>query len=384
MAFEHLNDALKQRKSAGLLRKRKVATMLQGALINIEGKELIDFSSNDYLGLQQSESVTSAWQKGLATYGNGSGASPLVTGFSQAHRELEMYLALSLKREAVLLFNSGFAANQAICQSLIGKQDSIIADKLSHASLIDGALACSGQLLRFKHNDLAHLQTQLAKSSGNKLLVTEGVFSMDGDQAPLLALSKIATDSNAWLMVDDAHGFGWLGENGLGSAEHFALNQQQLPVLMATFGKAVGTGGAFIAGSQVMIDYLINHARHYIYSTAMPPAQASATLAAVKQIIDEPQLRAQLKENIDWFKQCASEAGLSCLPSDSPIQPIVCSDNHNAVDVSEKLQQLGFCVVAIRPPTVPVGTSRLRVTLSALHSRNHITELVSAIAGLMR
>ncbi len=380
MAFEHLNQVLAERKQQGLLRQRKNASSVCGREICVDGRQLLDFSSNDYLGMQHNSQVKQAWIAGVGKYGNGSGASPLVTGFSPAHHELETYLAKSLNREAVLLFNSGFSANQALCQALLSNGDTIVADKLSHASLIDGALSCNGKLLRFRHNDLEHAETQLCKASGNTLLVTEGIFSMDGDSAPLQQLSELACKYNAWLMVDDAHGFGWLGDSGLGSVEVHGLSQDELPVYMATFGKAIGTAGAFIAGSQALIDFLVNHARHYIYSTAMPASQAFATLASVKQIQSDSESRQRLKDNIAWFKACAVEQGLRVLPSDSPIQPVICGGNEQAVEASTSLNNKGFCVVAIRPPTVPKGTSRLRVTLSAQHTQQDISALVSSIA----
>ncbi len=384
MAFEHLASALAARKAAGLLRSRQVIAPLQGRQFSANGQPLLDFSSNDYLGLQGHEGVSAAWADGLKTYGNGSGASPLVTGYSQAHHELELHLASSLQREAVLLFNSGFAANQALCQALMADGGSVVADKLSHASLIDGALASNAKLVRFRHNDLQHAETLLKKAQGPTLLVTEGIFSMDGDAAPLTELASLAKQYDAWLMVDDAHGFGWLGDSGMGSAQAAELDQQQLPVLMGTFGKAVGTAGAFIAGSQVLIDYLINYGRHYVYSTAMPPAQAAATLSAIKILQDSPLLRQNLANNIQWFKQCAVQKELQCLPSDSPIQPIVCGDSESALAISQRLRQQGFSVVAIRPPTVPQGTSRLRVTLSATQSKDDISGLVIAIADEMK
>ncbi|MFT5314005.1 MAG: 8-amino-7-oxononanoate synthase, partial [Paraglaciecola sp.] len=259
MAFNFIPEALTQRLEQSLFRQRQPIEVSTGTLIKVDGQHYINFASNDYLGMRQSMEVMQAWVDGISEFGGGSGASPLVTGYTQAHHALETYLAEALGREQVLLFNSGFAANQAICQALFnesnGPTGSIVADKLIHASLIDGAQASSAHFLRYRHNDLNHLQQQLCKTSGDTLVVTEGVFSMDGDAAPVHNMLPIVDAHQAWLMLDDAHGFGVLGTTGMGSAEALALSQQQLPVLMATFGKAIGTAGAFVAGSRELIDY---------------------------------------------------------------------------------------------------------------------------------
>jgi 8-amino-7-oxononanoate synthase len=387
MAFDFIASALDKRRSEGLLRSRKTIDTAAGPMIEIAGQHYINFSSNDYLAMRRSSLVMQAWVDGISEYGGGSGASPLVTGYTNAHQALEEYLATELKRDRVLLFNSGFAANQAICQALFGQkhgeqQDQIIADKLMHASFIEGAQGSKAKLSRFKHNDINHLQMLLNANDKhqvqNILVATEGVFSMDGDQAPLPEIETMSTHFGAWLMVDDAHGFGTIGEHGMGVIETHQLSQQQVPVLMATFGKAIGTAGAFVAGSHDFIDYLINFAKHYIYSTAMPAAQAYATLMSL-QAKQSKERRNILAERIELFKSLANKVGLPLMPSNSAIQPLLIGDAQKASSASEKLKALGLWVTAIRYPTVPKHTDRLRITITAAHELRDIESLVDAL-----
>lgn len=387
MAFDFIASALEKRRSEGLLRSRKTVDSASGPMIEIGGQHYINFSSNDYLAMRRSSVVMQAWVDGISEYGGGSGASPLVTGYTNAHQALEEYLATELKRDKVLLFNSGFAANQAVCQALFSQkhgehQDLIIADKLMHASFIEGAKGSLAKLSRFKHNDLQHLQILLNSKdkhqTQNILVATEGVFSMDGDQAPLSEMVTMSQRSGAWLMVDDAHGFGMLGEHGLGVVETHKLSQQQVPILMATFGKAIGTAGAFVAGSHDFIDYLINFAKHYVYSTAMPAAQAYATLMSL-QAKQSNERRTILAERIELFKSLADKAGLPLMPSNSAIQPLLIGDAQKAISASEKLKTLGLWVTAIRYPTVPKHTDRLRITLTAAHDPRDIESLIDAL-----
>jgi 8-amino-7-oxononanoate synthase len=393
MAFDFIVSALEKRRSEGLFRSRNAIDSVAGPLIEIGGQHYINFSSNDYLAMRRSSVVAQAWVDGISEYGGGSGSSPLVTGYTNAHKALEEYLASELKRDKVLLFNSGFAANQAVCQALFSqsqinshshskRQDAIIADKLMHASFIEGAQASNARLTRFKHNDIQHLQTLLnsteTQNSQNILVATEGVFSMDGDQAPLLDMVVTSKQVDAWMMIDDAHGFGALGKHGMGVIETHNLSQQQVPILMATFGKAIGTAGAFVAGSHDFIDYLVNFARHYIYSTAMPAAQAYATLISI-QAKQSAQRRIILAERIQQFKSLANSAGLLLMPSDTAIQPLLIGDSEKALAVSEKLKKLGLWVTAIRYPTVPKYTDRLRITLTAGHEPRDIEALVDAL-----
>ena len=392
MAFDFIASALDKRRSEGLLRTRHTIDSAAGSLIEIAGQHYINFSSNDYLAMRRSSVVAQAWVDGISEYGGGSGASPLVTGYSNAHKALEEYLASELKRDKVLLFNSGFAANQAICQALFSQaafnqshsnhKDVIIADKLMHASFIDGAKASNAKLTRFKHNNIEHLQMLLnsteTQNSQNTLVATEGVFSMDGDQAPLPDIVAMSKQANAWLMLDDAHGFGTLGKHGMGVIETHNLSQQQVPILMATFGKAIGTAGAFVAGSHDFIDYLINFASHYIYSTAMPAAQAYATLISL-QVKQSSERRVILAQRIAQFKSLANKAGLSLMPSNTAIQPLLIGDSEKALVISEKLKALGLWVTAIRYPTVPKHTDRLRITLTAGHEPRDIEALVDGL-----
>lgn len=378
MAFEHLQDSLQSLANDCLLRRRTILQDDYDGVIKVNDKHYLNFSSNDYLGHRQHQDILQSYVEGLSRHGAGAGASPLVTGYSQCHQALEAHLATSLKREAVILFSSGFAANQAICQALLNDGDTIISDKLMHASFIDAAIHSPATLLRFKHNDMHHAQQQLAKATGHRLCVSEGVFSMDGDQGELDALQTLSAQHNAWLMLDDAHGFGVLGETGMGSVESANLNQDQCQIVMGTFGKAVGTGGAFVAGSQILIDYLVNTAKHYIYSTAFSAAQAKATLTSI-ELIQSGGARHKLLDNIQYFKTLAKAHDLPLLASDSAIQPYVIGDPAKALNASECLKGLGLWVNAIRSPTVHQGTDRLRITLSALHQYKDIDALVDGL-----
>lgn len=391
MAFNWLESRLQKRASQGYLRQRYCQQYERDNIICINGEHYLNFASNDYLGMRQHEGLLQSWVEGLAQFGGGSGASPLVTGHTQAHLALEAYIADGLNRDAALLFNSGFAANQALCMALFHEGGDIVADKLMHASLLEGAMATKATLRRFKHNDVAHANQIIQKAkSDDKLIVTEGIFSMDGDAAPLKALTRVAIDNNAWLMVDDAHGMGVLGEKGLGSIDAYSLSQHDVPVVMGTFGKAVGTAGAFIAGSQTLIDYLVNYAKHYVYSTAMPAAQAVATLYSLTHIANDAKPRELLQTNIAYFKQrfhakignIASELQaplLSLKSSNSAIQPVIVGSPERALALSEGLKQRGIWIPAIRYPTVPKGEDRLRITLSATHTTQDIDALIDAI-----
>ncbi|MDO6579511.1 aminotransferase class I/II-fold pyridoxal phosphate-dependent enzyme [Alteromonas stellipolaris] len=413
MAFDWLEARLAERAQQGYLRKRVCQQYEKDNIICIDGEHYLNFASNDYLGMRHHEGVLQSWVEGLAQFGGGSGASPLVTGHTQAHLALEAYIADGLNREAALLFNSGFAANQALCMALfsgannqsasnqppsaaasIKHSGEIFADRLMHASFLEGAMATKAKLRRFRHNDLAHLSNLLEKvdtsSNSDKLVVTEGVFSMDGDSAPLRDMAGIAKQHNAWLMVDDAHGMGVLGENGLGSIEAQALSQSDAPIVMGTFGKAVGTAGAFIAGSQALIDYLVNFAKHYVYSTAMPPAQAVATLYSLTHIAADSSRTGALNYNVAYFRERFSaqigddrNGDLQLANSNSAIQPIIVGSPKRALALSDALKARGIWIPAIRYPTVPKGEDRLRITLSATHTQQDIDVLVDAIALAM-
>lgn len=380
MPFD-LSTELQKKKADGLYRERRMLESAQGSRVIVAGRELLNFCSNDYLGLARHPDVVAAFQAAALKYGVGSGASHLVCGHSAEHHALEEELAAFTGRKRVLLFSTGFMANTGIVQALLGRGDAVFEDRLNHASLIDGGLASAAQFQRYRHNDMAHLRELLEKSSaGRKLIVTDGVFSMDGDLASLPELAQLAGQYDAWLMVDDAHGFGVLGAQGGGVAEHFSLSAAQLPVLMGTLGKGFGSFGAFVAGDAVLIDYLINTARSYIFTTALPPAVAAASRASLNVLRAEPQRREKLTSLITHFRREALALGLELLPSDTPIQPVLLGSNARALAWSAALETKGFLVGAIRPPTVPVGSARLRITFSAAHELMDVDGLLQALA----
>ena len=379
--IDNLTTSLAKREEDNLYRHRNTIDSPQGAVISIEGRDYINFSSNDYLGLANHPDVISSFQTAIKEYGVGAGASHLVVGHQQPHHDLEKALAKFTGRDRALVFSSGYMANLGILSGLLSKGDAVVQDKLNHASLIDGAQLSGAKFLRFKHNDLDHLRAQLEKSIDcpRKILAVDGVFSMDGDMLPLNQISSICNDYNAALMVDDAHGFGWLGQNGAGISEHFHLGQQDLPILMGTLGKAVGVAGAFVAGSNALIESLIQSSRSYIYTTALPPACAAAIIQSLKVIKDEPQRRKHLRALIDHFKEKTADLHFQFLPSSSAIQALVVGDNSRALALSERLMKEGMMISAIRPPTVPVGSARLRITLSADHTFSQLDQLIQIL-----
>ena len=383
-SLEHiLAPALSERRATHRYRHRRVLETPQLPELVVDGKSYLAFCSNDYLGLANHPAVIKNLQSAAERYGVGSGASHLVNGHSSEHHALEEELAAFCGRERALLFSTGYMANLGAITALVGQGDAVFEDRLNHASLLDAGLLSSARFQRFLHNDLDNLQTRLEKTeAARKLIVVDGVFSMDGDFAPLPQLAQLAQQHNAWLMVDDAHGFGCFGQRGGGTAEHFGLTQAQLPILMGTLGKAFGTFGAFIAGSEVLIETLIQFARPYIYTTAMPPAVAAATRTSLQLLQQESWRREHLQQLIARFRHGAAEIGLQLLDSASPIQPIILGDEARALAFSEELAARGFLVIAIRPPTVPVGSSRLRVTLSAAHSVAQVDALLNALTDI--
>ncbi|WP_339669329.1 8-amino-7-oxononanoate synthase [Dasania marina] len=382
--LDSLSAALAQRKQQHLYRARPLLESAQGARVVVSGKSYRNFCSNDYLALANHPNVVAAFQQAANDFGVGSGGSHLVCGHSSLHHQLEEELAAFTGRDRVLLFSTGYMANVGIINALLGKQDAVFEDKLNHASLLDGGLLSGAKFQRFLHNDVASLTKKLnASTAERKLIVVDGVFSMDGDCAPLTELAALAEQQDAWLMVDDAHGFGVLGEQGAGCAEHFQLDQNQLPILMATLGKAAGSFGAFVAGSEVLIETLIQFARPYIYTTALPPAIAAASLASLAIIRDDSERRQKLQHLISHFKQQAQALGLTLMPSDTAIQPLLIGDSAKALAVSRALAEQGFLVGAIRPPTVANGTARLRMTLTADHSEQDVSDLLAALASVL-
>lgn len=383
MPFERIQLALAERQQQDLLRQTVIVDAMQGASLQIQGKWYLNFSGNDYLGMSQHPKVMSAFAQALPA---GAGASPVVTGFSQHHQALCDYLCQLTGQESAMLFSSGFAANYAVCKTLMGEPESLIlADKLSHASLIDGAMSAEATLKRFKHNDTIHLQKLLSSASrqGVKdiLVVSEGVFSMDGDKAPLSALLNLTQGHNSWLMLDNAHSIGVLGPEQFSIAANGSRHKPQ--IVMATFGKAVGTGGAFVAGSKTLISFLQNFARHYVYSTAFSAAHAHATLTSLKTMDAEPQRLAQLQSNIAAFKTACKQNDIVVADSDTAIQPVIIGSPGATMHISQILQQQGFWVTGIRYPTVPKNSDRLRITLTALHNENQISAMVTCLANAL-
>jgi len=381
----NLQADLQLRKDQGLFRQTQVAQSPQGPLMKINGQPYLTFCSNDYLGLANHPSLVAAFKSAADEFGVGSGSAHLVNGHSQYHEQLEHALAEFTGREAAILFSTGYMANLGVVGALLNKQDAVFEDKWNHASLLDAGLLSGARFQRYLHNDLTNLENRLQRSEARrKLIVTDAVFSMDGDSADLTKLSKLAKQHDAWLMVDDAHGFGVLGEQGAGLCEQQNLGQDDVQVLMGTLGKGFGTAGAFVAGSKDLIEYLTNFARPFIYTTAMPAAIAAATLASLKIVKDEPERREHLQALIKLFREGANELGLELMSSNTAIQPILVGDAKEALHMSEQLKQLGIMVTAIRPPTVPKGTARLRVTLSAAHSEQQVLQLLDALKTITK
>ena len=382
--LSELNGALDQRRRQHGYRHRKTLESAQGVEVIVDGKPAINFCSNDYLGLVNHPDVVQAFQNAANQFGVGSGASHLVCGHSSLHHQLEERLAEFTGRDRALLFSTGYMANLGVINTLLNKDDYVFEDKLNHASLLDGGLLSGAHFQRFLHNDVANLERRLKKSGeGRKLIVVDGVFSMDGDLAPLQELSLLAEKHDAWLMMDDAHGIGVLGENGAGCAEYFQLNQNQLPILMGTLGKGFGSFGAFVAGSETLIESLIQFSRSYIYTTALPPAVAAASLASLNIIQNDKPRRQHLQTLIQQFRAGAKALGLKLSDSISSIQPLLIGDNLQALNISDSLAEKGFLISAIRPPTVPEGTARLRITLSAAHTEQQVSQLLSALEQVL-
>jgi 8-amino-7-oxononanoate synthase len=379
-----LQEALDRRHRDDLYRQRLTLESPQGPVVRLAGRQYLNFCSNDYLGLAAHPKVVEALRRAAADYGVGSGASHLVCGHSVPHRELEEALAAFTGRPRALLFSSGYAANTGVLGTLLQHGDHVFEDRLNHASLLDGGLHSGARFQRFPHNDLSALQARLEAASGPKLVAVDGIFSMDGDSAPLAELAGLCTAQGAWLMVDDAHGFGVLGARGAGSVEAAALDADAVPVLMATLGKALGTAGAFVAGSELMIEGLIQQARNYIYTTAQPPALAAATLASLELLQEESWRRQHLAALIERFRRGAGQLDLPLLPSTCAIQPLVVGEPERAMALSEQLRERGLLIGAIRPPTVPAGTSRLRITLTAAHHEDQVDQLLGQLAECWR
>lgn len=394
MAFEFVSSVVAERKANGIFRSHHTLDPApDGVTVKFQGKSYLNFSSNDYLGLAApaEQLLPLASQFGLDAFTSalsGSTGSPLLTGHHQVHQYLEQQLADFTGYPAILLFSSGFAANQGCLTALMNNEKCIqYHDKLNHASLIDAGRSSQGIMKRFAHNDLSHLQRRVDSAQkddvAHQLIVTEGVFSMDGDMANLSSLNRLAKQQKAWLYLDDAHGFGVLGENGAGSLCEQGLLPNDVDVYMANFGKAVSSYGAFIATSTAVADYFRQHCRHYVYSTAISPIQALITAINIHRLQNESWRQKLLKERISEFVALAAEYELPVLASKTAIQPIILGDSQRALAVSQYVKNEGFWVSAIRPPTVAINQARLRVSLSANHTTEQIRALVRSIRGAL-
>jgi 8-amino-7-oxononanoate synthase len=376
-----LLEAQTQRARGDLLRRIRAIDEVDGPRIALDGRSLINFASNDYLGLAQHAALRAALVRGATEWGVGATASHLLGGHRREHERLERKLAEWTGRERAMLFSTGYMANLAVIATLLRDGDICVQDKLDHACLIDGAKLAGCDLKRYLHADVDSARRQLqAQPERAAMLATDGVFSMDGDIAPLAALASLCIEEHATLFVDDAHGIGVVGNDGAGSVHAAGLNATDVPLLMATFGKALGTSGAFVAGCADVIDALAQFARPYIYTTAMPPALVAATSAAVDIARFETWRRDKLRGLIAHFRDGAQRRGFTLLPSSTPIQPVLIGDAAHASDVAQALEKSGFYVPSIRPPTVAEGTARLRVTLTAAHAESDVEALLDAIA----
>ncbi len=383
MIFERLQQQLDKREQAHQYRRRRIMSTPQGIKVRIGGREYLNFCSNDYLGLANHPELKKSFKQAVDRYGVGSGSAHLINGHSHEHHALEEELAAFTGRQRALLFSTGYMANLGLVSTLLGRNDTLFADRLNHASLIDAGVLSHARVQRYAHNDMDALGEKLAQCGrGEKLIVSEGVFSMDGDLAPVADMAQLASEHDALLMIDDAHGFGVLGKTGAGSLELAGLDAVAVPVLMGTLGKAPGSFGAFVAGDEVLIEALINHARSYVYTTALPPAVAAATRTSLRLLQTESWRREKLAALVDYWKQGAMKLQLPLLKSDTAIQPLLLGSSEKAVRVSRHLKERGFLISAIRPPTVPNGQARLRITFCAEHEQAHIDRLLEVLDTL--
>ena len=380
-----LEARLAELDGQGLRRRRRVLESAQGTRVTVDGKAYLSFASNDYLGLASHPAIAAAACEAATRYGVGAGASHLLTGHHALHQRLEGELAAFVGRPAALLFATGYMANLGVVTALVGRDGALFADRLNHASLVDAALLSRAEHVRYRHLDLGHLEELLrASRAKNKLIASDTVFSMDGDLAPVAKLLALAEKYNAWLYLDDAHGFGVLGEGGRGVLHSYPALLTPHPALiyLATLGKAAGVSGAFVAGSETLVEWLVNKARTYIYTTAAPPMLAAAVSASLKLIAGEPWRRQQLQRLMAQLKAGVARLPWPLLPSDSPIQPLLIGGNHEALRLADGLLERGILLPAIRPPTVPEGTARLRISLSAAHTEAELAQLLTALKEL--
>tara|TARA_R110002074_G_scaffold145034_1_gene293163 strand:- start:35173 stop:36333 length:1161 start_codon:yes stop_codon:yes gene_type:complete len=380
-----LPGQLDELKRQQLYRSRQIIEGPQGARVQIAATSYDNFSSNDYLGLANHPAVIKAFQQAAEKYGVGSGSAHLICGHSSEHHALEEELAEFSGRQRALIFSTGYMANLGVISALVKKGDEVFQDKLNHASLIDGGLISGARFRRYPHGELNRLQQIVEQSSSaKKLIVSDGVFSMDGDEANVSKLASIAAQTNAMLMIDDAHGVGVLGKNGAGLLEKHGLNQQQVPILMATLGKSLGTAGAFVAGSEELIETLIQGARTYIFTTAMPSAMMAATRASLQLCQLENWRREKLAALVAQFRLGAQQLGLNVMPSSTPIQALILGSNQAVMSVGQRLKEKSILVGAIRHPTVAKNTERLRITFTANHTESQVEGLLLALEGAVR
>ncbi len=372
---------LAEREAGGLRRSRRLLESPQRARVTVDGREYLAFCSNDYLGLAADPRLSAAANEGIARYGVGSGASHLILGHSTAHHELEEALARFVRQPRALLFSTGYMANMGVVSALTGRGDAIFADRLNHASLNDAALVSRAAFKRYAHNDLDALERLLKTTPARRrLIVTDAVFSMDGDIAPVAALLELCERHDAYLFIDDAHGFGVLGEAGRGTLAHCNVASKRI-IYMATLGKAAGVAGAFVAGDETLIETLIQNARTYIYTTATPPLLAHALLTSLQIMATEEWRRERLRALVAQLTAGLAAAPWQLMHSDTPIQPLLIGGNDEALALSATLAAAGLLVPAIRPPTVPQGTARLRISLSADHEAADVARLVETLVA---
>ncbi len=383
--MQTLHERLERRRTDRLYRRRLILDSPQGAEVVVDGTRLLSFCSNDYLGLANDPRVIAAFEAGARRYGVGSGASHLVSGHTRAHHALEEELAAFVGTERALLFSTGYLANLGVATALAERHGVVYEDRLNHASLIDAARLTRAKLARFPHADVSRLQVLLEKATQvPRLILTDAVFSMDGDLAPLGALTRLAQQHGARLLVDDAHGLGVLGESGRGTFEHLDVKLAPPAVLMGTLGKAFGTFGAFVAAEADVVETLIQQARTYIYTTALPAAVAEATRTSLRIVQAEPWRRAQLRDLVARFRRGAHELGFVLGAAPTPIQPLVLGTAAAALAASQRLREQGILVPAIRPPTVAADSARLRITFSATHTPAQVDRLLAALATMRR
>lgn len=378
---DELTAALAERKAAGRYRQPRLRLGEQGVHIQVDGKARLSFCSNDYLGLAAHPEIRQAFKQAVDEEGVGSGAAHLLTGHSYYHQALEEALAEFVGQPRVLLFSTGYMANLGVIDGLLSRGDMVIQDKLNHASLLDGGRLTEAEQLRYPHADMALLHKRLhnAATARHRMIISDGVFSMDGDIAPLPEILALAKQHRAAVLIDDAHGFGVIGKGGRGIVSHFGIQSEMAPILVGTLGKAFGTGGAFVAADEEIIESLVQQARSYVYTTAQPPAIAAATLASLKLVEREDWRREHLRTLIQRFRQGAGQLGLALMPSETPIQPVLIGEDKVALAIGQKLEAQGILVGVIRPPTVPRNTARLRITFSAAHSEQDVDKLLDAL-----